>query len=321
MKTAKKMVTEKMERELCGKFSKKLKWMVDNKYITFKYDQEEIIVTFTFNGSWIKVLPETESSRGERSTCLVFEESRLLKKTSVDSIFMPMRHARVPLYRTKAEYASDNRLVENAKVIYLTSTRYKYEWFWKSWVNTTNDWFNNTKQRYGIFCGDIETSIFHNFVTRDDIEVAKKDMSDSDFRMEYLNEPIGEVEGSFFELESFKKNSVIKNPFLPPTSEDFIFKYLKGEIPYFREKKEEEKRALFIDFSFSDTVKRTQSNDLTVIGCGSCFPTEKHDHMFRNCEAMETLSGGKKDESILRIRELFYLYQADYIIVDIRNGG
>ena len=31
---------------------------------------------------------------------------------------------------------------------------------------------------------------------------------------------------------------------------------------------------------------------------------------------METYSCGKKDESMLRIRELFYLYEADVLIVD-----
>ena len=84
MKTAKKMVTDKMEDELCGRFSPVLKWMKENKLIEFHYRDEEIVVDFKMNDSWIRVLPAVEGSRGERVTFLIFEEWRLLKKNIVD---------------------------------------------------------------------------------------------------------------------------------------------------------------------------------------------------------------------------------------------
>ena len=140
-------------------------------------------------------------------------------------------------------------------------------------------------------------------------------------RMEYFNEPIGEVEGSYYNLESFKENSIIVDGFVPPTAEEYVGDYLKGEIPYFRDKKDGEIRTIYVDFAFADTVKKSQANDLTVIGCMSGYPNENYEKILRNTEYMETYSGGKKDESILRIRELFYLYKADYLIVDLRNGG
>jgi hypothetical protein len=133
LKTAKKMVTDKMQDELCGRFSPVLNWMYENKLIEFHYRDEEIVVNFNMNDSWIRVLPAVEGSRGERATALIFEECRLLKKTIVDSVFVPMRSARVPAYRTKPEYENDKRLVERTKIVYLTSTRYKHEWFWTSW--------------------------------------------------------------------------------------------------------------------------------------------------------------------------------------------
>ena len=80
-----------MEKELCGGFSPKLKYLYDNGYIKFKYSEEETSVNFTFNGSKILVLPEVEASAGERATLLVFEEVRLSKANIVNRIFMPMR--------------------------------------------------------------------------------------------------------------------------------------------------------------------------------------------------------------------------------------
>ena len=36
---------------------------------------------------------------------------------------------------------------------------------------------------------------------------------------------------------------------------------------------------------------------------------------------METYAGSEKDESLLRIRELFFYYDVDAILCDLRNGG
>lgn len=319
MKTAKKMVTDKMEDELCGRFSPVLKWMKENKLIEFHYRDEEIVVDFKMNDSWIRVLPAVEGSRGERVTFLIFEECRLLKKNIVDSVFIPMRSARVPAYRTKPEYAEDDRLVERTKIIYLTSTRYKHEWFWNQWKTCVNNVFANTKLVYNVFAGDILTSMYHKFKTEEDVEADKAQMSDLEVRMELLNEPQGEIEGSFYTLNMFNANRIIKKAFVPPTVEEYVLDYARGEIPYFRPKKDEEIRALYIDFAFSDTVNSNNDADNTVIGCMSGYPNENKSRFLRNCEYMETYSGGQKDESIQRIRELFFYYEADVILLDLQR--
>ncbi len=321
IKTAKKMVKNKMEDELCDRFSPKLKWMKEQGLIKFKYDTEEIRVDFLFNGSWILILPETESSRGERANTLIFEECRLLKKSMVDSVFLPMRHARVPSYRLKPEYAKDARLVEQAQIIYLTSTRYKHEWFWGAWKVCVNNFFASKRLVYNIFAGDVLTAIYHKFMTQEDYDIAKREASDIEIRMEYLNEPQGEIEGSFYTLQMFEENRIIQQAFVPPTTEEYITEYGRGEFPWFREKQDDEIRALYIDFAFTDTVNANTTADNTVIGCMSGYPNEKRDRYLRNCEYMETYSGSKKDESLLRIRELFLYYDVDVILLDNRNGG
>lgn len=319
IKTAKKMVKNKMEDELCDRFSPKLKWMKEQGLIKFKYDTEEIRVDFIFNGSWILILPETESSRGERANTLIFEECRLLKKSMVDSVFLPMRHARVPSYRLKPEYAKDSRLVEQAQIIYLTSTRYKHEWFWGAWKVCVNNFFASKRLVYNIFAGDVLTAIYHKFMTQEDYDIAKREASDIEIRMEYLNEPQGEIEGSFYTLQMFEENRIIQQAFVPPTTEEYITEYGRGEFPWFREKQDDEIRTLYIDFAFTDTVNANTTADNTVIGCMSGYPNEKKDRYLRNCEYMETYSGSKKDESLLRIRELFLYYDVDVVLLDLHR--
>jgi len=321
IKTAKKMVKNKMEDELCDRFSPKLKWMKEQGLIKFKYDTEEIRVDFSFNGSWILILPETDSSRGERANTLIFEECRLLKKNMVDSVFLPMRHARVPSYRLKPEYAKDPRLVEQAQIIYLTSTRYKHEWFWNAWKVCVNNFFASKRLVYNVFAGDVLTAIYHKFMTQEDYDIAKRESSDIEIRMEYLNEPQGEIEGSFYTLQMFNSNRIIKHAFVPPTTEEYITEYGRGEFPWFREKEEDELRVLYIDFAFTDTVNANATADNTVIGCMSGYPNENKTRYLRNCDYMETYAGSEKDESLLRIRELFFYYDVDAILCDLRNGG
>ncbi|MEG1353693.1 MAG: hypothetical protein RR255_00225 [Bacilli bacterium] len=324
MKTAKKMVKNKMQKELCGDYSPKLKYLYEHDLIHFTIGDEDIRVDFKMNNSWILVLPETDSSRGERVTGLIFEEYRQSKPSIVNSVFIPMRRARRAAYLFKEEFKEDKRLIENARIIYLTSTGYKFEHFWETWKTVIDKMFDkNSKTKYIGFAGDIVTSVYHNLVTEEDFELVKNDqsISEMEIEMEYYNVPQGEIEGSYYSMKQFKDNSVIENGFIPPTYEEFVEKYDRGNIPYFREKKDDEIRIIYVDFAFSDTVIKNQDNDNTVIGCMSGYPNEERVRILRNVDYMETYSGGDKEKSLKRIRELFYLYCADYFIYDNLNGG
>ena len=323
IQTATKMVKNKMEGELCGNFSPKLKYLKDNKYIVFSYG-DKIEVNFTFNGSKILVLPENENSAGERATFLIFEEIRLSKANIINRIFMPMRYTRPASYRLKDEYKKDKRLIEKAKVIYLTSTSYTFEWWFEKWKMCVVGFFNKmSKIKYGIFCGDIKSSIWHGFTTEEEFQAELDDptMSTEQIAMEYYNEPQGGVEGSFYDMQKMKENSIITNAFIPPSYEDFIRKYDSDVTKIFREKGKNEKRAIVVDFATSDTIKSSQENDNTVIICMSGSPNKNRTHIIRNNDRVETFSGGQREECLLRIRELFYFYQADVFIYDNQQTG
>lgn len=322
--TARKMVKNKMEKELCGGFSPKLKYLYENGYIKFKYSEEETSVYFTFNGSKILVLPEVEASAGERATLLIFEEVRMSKQNIINRIFMPMRYSRPADYRLKEEYKKDKRLVEKAKVVYLTSTSYTFEWWFEKWRQIVGGFFNKkSKLKYGIFCGDIATSIYHGFTTQEEFDAIKEDptVSEEEVLMEYYNEPQGGIDGSFYSMEKFKENQVIENGFVPPSYHEFVFDYARGDKPWFREKRHEEVRVIYVDFAGTDSVDGKEENDKTIIGCMCGYPNKQRTRIIRDLEYIEPFSGGKKEETLKRIRELFYFYDADVFIYDNRNIG
>lgn len=126
---ASKMVKDKMENELCKKLSPVLKYYYDNELILFHYGKEEVYVEFVMNGSKLWVDPCTDSARGGRSTLNIYEECRLMKKTMIDGVFEKMAHPRQAVYLNNPKYAGDRRWVEECQSVYITSARYKSEWF------------------------------------------------------------------------------------------------------------------------------------------------------------------------------------------------
>lgn len=311
---AAKMVRDKIEREIIKKISPVLCYFYDNDMIKVNVGKDAVGVMF-FNGSTIKVLTAMDSSRGERATILVYEEARLLKKYAITSIFEPMMRPRQAEYFKKLEYATDTRLQEEGISIYITSARRKSEWFWKTFKDTVIQCYTSPNVIYNFFAGDIFNALKYGLKTWKDWEKIQKTNNELDVAMEYLNEMIGEIEDAYFTMELFNQNQKLNKAFRPPNSREFN----EGTDLGNAKKKGSEIRALVIDFAFTNTTKKHEEADNTVIECVSGF--YKKGKITCNLDYLETLGGGDSGETIKRIHELFWDYQADYIVLDIRSGG
>ena len=224
---------------------------------------------------------------------------------------MPMLIARRPAFMNKPEYIERTDLIEGTRIITITSNRFKNEWFNTMFNNTFVNYFKNKMTMNKVLCCDIFLALEHGLKSRAWFLQQQKEMDELSFRMEILNETVGEVEGAYFSMEMFSKNQLLKQPYYPQTIE----KYLSGTWKPFRAKYPDEIRMLFIDFAFAGGDK----NDNTVIGCLSAYP--KGDTWVRNVDYLETLDGGQGDIALLHIREYRIDYEADYVVFDLRNGG
>lgn len=314
IKQAEKMVKNKMERELCKKLSPVLKYLYDSGQIKFSYGKDEARVDFLFNDSWIIVAPALDNARGERATLLIYEECRLLKKGIIDSVFEKMAHPRQAMFRNDPKYSSDERWVEECQSVYITSARFKSEWFWRTFKTVVQECFTNKKIPYNFFAGDIFLSIKFGLKTKSDYYKAKKTSGELDFRMEDLNEMVGEAEDAFFSREKFKENQVISKAFKPSKAKDISGNSkLKN-----REKLPNETRLLFIDYAFANTTSK-EENDNTIIGC--MYGIYKDKKIQRGVEYITTHNASDTEGCDHKIRELFWDYKCDYIVLDLRNGG
>lgn len=309
-----KMVEEKIKKELVKKLSPVLSYMYDNGMIVIKTSKDEVIVNF-FNGSSIKVLPPLDSSRGERATVLVYEECRLLKKGDVDSIFEPMSHPRQAIFLQKEEYSQDKDYREESISIYITSARYKIEWFWRLFKKVVQESFLDSRVAYNFFAADIFTALKYGMKTEGEWSKIQKSNNDLDLRMEYKNEMVGETEGAYFAFELMRKCQRLHKAFKPLNELDAI----TGTNLDNKEKKPNEIRIIVVDLAFSNTVKKGGENDNTVIECLSGYYDKGE--IVRNLDYLETVAGGESELTQRRIRELLYDYQADYLLLDLRSGG
>lgn len=311
---ARKIVDVKIKREIVGKLSPVLRYLELQGLIVIKTSKDEARVDF-WNGSVINVLPCLDSSRGSRSTMLILEECRLLKKGDVDSIFLPMSHPRQAKFMQLDKYSRNSMYLEEAKELYITSARYSHEWWYRLVKRVIEQSFKSVGAVYDFFMCDVYTSIANGLKTRKDWEKIQQTANEIDIRAEYLNEVIGEVENAYFPLELVSDCQSIRKAFRPTRDSDIS----KGKIPKNKEKKPNEYRVIGIDFAFASTTSVKQDNDNTVIECVSGV---YHDgEIVRHLDYCETLAGSKSEETLKRIRELAEDYQADYIVLDGRSGG
>lgn len=308
------IVDKKIRDELIKKLSPYLLYLYEKEYLIITKSDDGFKITCTLNGSTLEVLPALESSRGRRSTFTIYEECRLLKKGIIDSVFEKMAHPRQAKYLDNPIYANDPRWLEECKSIYITSARYKYEWFWNTFKDTLTGYYTDKKTNYNIFAGDIFMSIDNGLKTWGDLRKARKMSGEMDFRMEDLNEMIGENEDAFFTIKSFKQNQIIQRCFRPPTDMDIYLNRDMGNPP----KEDTEIRLVISDYAFANTTSK-QANDNTIIMCmslhwkGNRF--ERHVDYIEGHPASDSL--GAAD----RAREIYWDYQADYLIPDLRSGG
>ena len=249
-----------------------------------------------------------------RATLLIYEECRLLKKGIIDSVFEKMAHPRQAMFMNLPQYAGDKRWIEECQSVYITSARFKSEWFWNTFKTVVQECFANKKIPYNFFAGDIFLSMCFGLKTVSDYFKSKKQSGELDFRMEDLNEMVGEAENAFFSHELMRKNQVYRKAYRFPTINDIY----EGKDLKNRKKQDDEIRLLWIDFAFANTTG-AEENDQSVIGCTSLV---KKDGKYRRiCDYITTHPASDSDGIDLKIREMFWDYKADYIVFDCRNGG
>ena len=319
---AKLIVSQKIQKELMS-----MSPILRKEIVSIKNNQNEIIVTFR-NHSTITVVTSNSNSRGYRSTVLVREECRQIKKIVDDSILSPFQIIRQTPYMKDDYYAKKKELEEEMTDIYISSSWFDNNsdetWMWKIVDNAYEDMFNNKGACLLAF--DESIAIKHKIKTMRYFLTEKKKQDPITWDLEFLNVRLKENQFAYFTYSMLQQNQRSRQLFYPRTTLDFkTGKKNPHDIP----KQNGEIRIVGVDMAFIEN----KNNDNSVYSCMRLLPEcttysressedIKIDNGYRRIVPyMEHAQGGDTTKQAIRIRELFDDFGADYIVLDLRNAG
>lgn len=269
------------------------------------------------NGSYIKVVTASDSSRGNRANILLLDEFRMISKDVIDTVLRKfLTQRRMPLYRnlTKEERFSEYDKEKNM-TMYLSSAYFVDHWSYLKCEDTYRFMLDDTKHQF--VCGlPYQLSISEGLLDADTVadEMAETDFSQVKFDMEYQALFYGASDDAFFDFESISKNRRIKYPMLPYRLSSKLNSANLKIVP----KVNGEVRILSADIALMSSKKR--HNDASAIFINQLTPTKAGRYM-NNIIYSDSSEGLRTEEQALAIRKLFDEYSCDYIVLDTNGIG
>lgn len=315
---SKLIISEKIKNELMNMSPALCKEIRD-----IKDSSNESIVYFK-NGSTIKVFTANENARGLRSTDAVREEFRQILKNIDDSIISPFQTIRQAPYMIDTYYSSIEDLKEDPIDIYISSSWFDDgHWMWdiadQAFLGMLND------ETSVMLAFDESITLKHNIRTQKQMQQEKKKQDPITWKIEFLNLKIKNNASAFFTYSMLTENQTLRQVFYPRNHKDVKFhKRNKYSIP----KQNGEIRVISCDIAFVEG----KQNDNSVYSCirgipeTLTFQTDRSEIEIkqgykRQYPYIESNQIGDTTKQAIRIRQLYDDFEADYIVLDTRNGG
>lgn len=317
-KQAKLIIRAKIEKELMG-------WspMLRKEVLSIKDNGDETELKFR-NHSSIIVCVANDNARGIRSQGLVREEFRMIDKKVDDSVLSPFQTVRQAPYMLDNFYKDKQEIKEMPIDIYISSSWYDNgHWMWKLIDKSANDMLNGLPSTVLAF--DESIVLKSGIKLKTQLKQEKKKQDPLTWRLEFLNERVVENTSAFFTYSMLINNQRSKQVFYPRRIEDIRNnKRNKYLIP----KQDGEIRVISCDIAFVEN----KANDNSIFSCIRAIPEtmsyqnnkseiEIKQGYRRSYPYIESVQGGDTGRQALRIRQLYEDFNADYIVLDCRNGG
>jgi hypothetical protein len=315
---SKLIVTEKIQNELM-EWSPQLRREIKE----VKANGQEVIVKFR-NTSTITVFTANDNARGLRSHCAVREEFRQIDKKIDDKVISPFQTVRNRPY-TRIKYYENIKILQEEPVdIYISSSWQDLShWMWEIVDMAYNGMLKNDGSVLLAF--DESITLKHNLKTMKYMIREKKKQDPTTWKVEFLNLKVKDSMSSYFTYSMLMSRQTLKHVFYPRN----ILDYKSGrKNKYSIPKQDNETRVVSCDISFVAGEK----NDNSVYSCirgipeSTTYETDNNTievkHGFRRqYPYIESNQIGDTTKQAVRIRQLYEDFNADYIVVDARNGG
>ena len=290
---SKLIISEKIKNELMNMSPALRKEIRDIKDST-----NESIVYFN-NGSTIKVFTANEFARGLRSTDAVREEFRQIDKNIDDSVISPFQTIRQAPFMIDPFYEGIECLKEDPNML------------------------NNRTSVMLAF--DESITLKHNIRTQRQMQQEKKKQDPITWQIEFLNLRVRNNSSAFFTYSMLSDAQTLRQVFYPRNHRDVKF---NKKTKHFAPKQEGEIRVISCDIAFVEGKKNDNSIYSCIRGIPETMRYETDDSEVvvkqgykRQYSYIESNQIGDTTKQAIRIRQLYEDYDADYIVLDVRNGG
>ena len=312
------IITDKIQGEFMTWFP-----MLAREIRSIKSNNQKSVVEFQ-NNSKITVVVANDNARGNRSNVIVREEFRQIDKYVEDSVLSPMQILRHAPYMNNPYYKKMPGLKEEAVDVYISSSWFDNgHWMWEIVDEAIADMYNGKPSCFLAF--DEAVVLSHEIKSMQQLVKEKRKQDSLTWRIEFLNERVRENKSAYFTYSLLHQNQRSKRPFYPRTVADYV---AGKRNPYEIPRQSGEVRIVSCDMAFVENKK----NDNSVFSCLRLLPetttymrddeqVTRENGYRRIVSYMEPIQGGDLFKQSVRIRQLFEDFDADYVVLDTRNGG
>lgn len=288
---------------------------IEREIKEFKTGTNDCYVSFK-NGSKITAVTSGDSARGFRANVLVVDEFRLIPKKNIDEILRPFLNVnRTPPYLQNPKYS---HLTEENVELYISSAWYKNHWMYDSFKTYLNGMMAG--KSYFVAVLPWQLSCFHNLLSRKRVEQQKQedDFDQMSWDMEYEALFVGSNENAYFKLDDIQKCRTLPKPFYPPTDLEFVENRDKRRKLSNMPKQRGEYRVVSLDIALCGSNKNVK-NDTTAFTLMRLLP--QGDSFRRDIVYLESMQGQHSELQTIRLKQLFYDFEADYVAMDCMGNG
>ena len=269
------------------------------------------------NGSFIKVVTASDSSRSNRANILLIDEFRMVKQDVITTILRKfIAGPRHPGYLDLPEYRDDKSLQERNKLIYSSSAYYEDHWSYQRCKDAFRLMINPAYRSF-VCAFPYQLAIEEGLLMEDEVkeQMLEADFNEIKWQMEMDALFYGSGEDSFFHYDTIAKTRHLSYAMLPGNLSAKLPKCTDFKTPA---RGVGEKRILSVDIALMASTKH--QNDATAIFLNQMVPTKAGRYTY-NIVYGENNEGLRTEMEALRIRKLYEEFDADYIVLDVRNVG
>ncbi|MBU7316135.1 terminase large subunit domain-containing protein [Paenibacillus oleatilyticus] len=315
---ARAVITLKIDKELRLKYPN-----IAREIKQVKTGADECVVIL-HNGSTISAVASNDNARGYRAAILINDEFRLIKEDVITRVLRPfLNYVRTPKFLSLPEYKGRQKefiKYEETQEVYISSAWYTSHWSYEKFKAFLESMVRG--RDYFTCAFPYQLALHHGLLSEKRVEQMRTedDLDSIGWQMEMDTLPYGAAENAFFKINDIERCRTIVRPFYPTDKYTFIENREKSKSRGKKSNTGLDKQIGEIRLVSMDVaLMKGNDNDNTIFTCMRLLPDGTN--YIRQVPYIESMHGVHSEDQAIRLKQLFYDFEADYVVMDTAGSG